>query len=81
VIEDFEKANKGPMLTEVEAKLVKMLAAGLSNRQIAFNRNRSLQTIKNQLHIIYGKFGVNTARELLLKVGELREQNQSLFKE
>ena len=82
MIEDFEREKmRGPYLTEIEAKLVKMLAAGLTNGEIAKIRGRSLQTIKNQLSLIYRKFGVGHARELLVKLGANDKQNPKLFRD
>ncbi len=51
-------------LTSRERHLVRALARGLSNRQIAEELELSEQTIKNQLTAIYQKLGIRSRLQL-----------------
>ncbi len=53
-------------LTATEIKIVRMVASGLRNRQIADTLCVSEGTVKTHLHNIYGKLGVSGRLELTL---------------
>ena len=48
-----------PKLSRAETKVFHLMANGRSNDEIALELSKSTQTIKNQLHNIYCKFGIN----------------------
>jgi DNA-binding NarL/FixJ family response regulator len=61
----------GPMLTEIvenltrrEKDLVRAIARGLTNRQIASEFGISEQTVKNHLTVVFHKLHVRTRLEL-----------------
>lgn len=64
-IEGFELPDT---LTESEREVVRLLAQGLSNEDIAEARGRSARTIANQLASVYRKCGVYSRTELLAKL-------------
>jgi two-component system response regulator DevR len=51
------KSSSG--LTSREQQLIPLIGRGLTNKQIAANLNLSEQTVKNHVHRILGKLGVN----------------------
>jgi DNA-binding CsgD family transcriptional regulator len=53
-------------LTHRELEVLRLLAEGLSNKQIGARLNLSLRTVKFHLDNIYSKLGVNTRTEALL---------------
>ena len=53
-----------PQLTRREHDLVRALARGLSNRQIAAEFSLSEQTVKNQLTTIYQKLRIGSRLQL-----------------
>jgi LuxR family maltose regulon positive regulatory protein len=48
----------GKPLTPREEEMVRFVAAGLSNKQIAFQTNMSVGTVKFHLHNAYQKLGL-----------------------
>ena len=55
--------DKGdPMLTETEALILKMMAKGLTNKQIMDTLHITSNTIKTHLSHIYGKLGLALTR-------------------
>jgi DNA-binding NarL/FixJ family response regulator len=58
-------ANGMNLLTERELQVVRCLAEGLTNREIAERLNLSRHTIKNYLFRIFDKLGVSSRVELL----------------
>jgi LuxR family maltose regulon positive regulatory protein len=52
-------------LTIREREVVRLLAAGLSNRAIAEELVVSANTVKTQVRSIYGKLGVHDREQLL----------------
>jgi ATP/maltotriose-dependent transcriptional regulator MalT len=54
----------GP-LTERELQVLRLMAAGLSNRDIADQEIVSINTVKTQVRSIYGKLGVHTRDDAL----------------
>jgi len=59
-------ANGMRLLTKREEDVVRLLAEGLQNREIAQELNLSEHTIKNYLFHIYDKLGVSSRVELVL---------------
>lgn len=47
-----------PELTRVEREMIGLICAGLTNAEIASARGRSLYTVRNALHRMFGKLGV-----------------------
>jgi len=58
-----EPVAKDPFLTAREVEILRMLEAGLSNREIADQLCIALHTVKNHVHSILGKLGVSTRME------------------
>jgi DNA-binding NarL/FixJ family response regulator len=65
-------AERAGTLTGREREVVKMIAAGLRNRDIGERLAISENTVKVHLHNIYEKLGVEGRLELLLLAQELR---------
>lgn len=63
-----------PTFTPCEASLIRMLAAGLSQKDIASLTNKSYQTVRNEIKMAKTKFGAQTTEHLLvisIALGEL----------
>jgi DNA-binding NarL/FixJ family response regulator len=58
-------------LTEREARLVRILASGATNREIAARMGLREQTVKNRLSMIYGKLGLRNRLELAVHSGRI----------
>jgi DNA-binding CsgD family transcriptional regulator len=58
-------------LTAIERELLHWLAAGHSNADIARARERSPATIRNQLHVLYGKLDVSGRAEAVAVASRL----------
>jgi ATP/maltotriose-dependent transcriptional regulator MalT len=58
-------------LSERELEVLRLVAAGLSNRAIARKLFVSLGTAKSHIHNIYGKLGVSSRVELTNRAKEL----------
>lgn len=56
------------LLSRREVDVLKLLASGLSNKEIASSLNISINTVKNHLANIYPKLGVHTRVEALLAI-------------
>lgn len=54
-------------LTRVETELVEMLMTGMSNQEMATERNRTIKTIKTHLAVINKKMDVETRYKLMYK--------------
>lgn len=69
-VEDFQqrdaRAQLIQTLTSREQEVVRMVAAGLRNKEIGERLEISERTVKVHLHNIYGKLGVDGRLELLL---------------
>lgn len=52
-------------LSKTEEELLRWVAAGRSNREIASLRARSVATVRNQLHSIFVKLGVSSRTEAM----------------
>ena len=48
-----------PELTSREIEILKLIAGGLSNREIAFSLSISESTVENHIHNIYGKLDIS----------------------
>lgn len=59
-------ANGKPILTAREGDILRLLAEGLSNRDIAITLNLSEHTIKNHLFHIFDKLGVSSRMEAVV---------------
>jgi DNA-binding CsgD family transcriptional regulator len=64
--------SNAQLLTPKEQVVLRWLAAGKSNPEIAALLNRSVSTIRNQVHSILGKLGASSRAEALHKSHELR---------
>jgi DNA-binding NarL/FixJ family response regulator len=69
---DPAAAGKAASLTGREREVVRMIAAGLRNRDIGERLSISENTVKVHLHNIYEKLGVEGRMELLLLAQELK---------
>jgi LuxR family maltose regulon positive regulatory protein len=58
-------------LSKREVEVLRLLVAGLSNREMASTLFLSLGTVKSHIHNIYGKLGVRNRAEAIAKAGEL----------
>jgi LuxR family transcriptional regulator, maltose regulon positive regulatory protein len=54
-------------LSEREQEVLTLIAAGLSNREIAFRLHISLSTVKGHTASIYGKLGVNSRTQAITR--------------
>jgi len=48
-----------PILTDREAQILKLIADGLTNREISGNLSISESTVENHIHHIYAKLGIS----------------------
>ena len=60
-------------LSPRERQLIRAVADGCSNKEIAARLGLSVQTVKNQLSIVYEKLAVSTRLELAIYVTRHRE--------
>jgi LuxR family maltose regulon positive regulatory protein len=58
-------------LTEREMEVLRLMAAGLSNREIAAQLVLAMGTVKAHLHNIYGKLGVRGRTQAAARAREL----------
>ncbi len=58
-------------LTERELEVLRLMAAGLSNREIAGELVLAMGTVKAHLHNIYGKLGVRGRTQAAARAREL----------
>jgi LuxR family maltose regulon positive regulatory protein len=54
-------------LTEREVEVLRLIAAGLSNREIAQELVVAVSTVKSHVNHIYGKLGVKTRTQALVR--------------
>jgi DNA-binding NarL/FixJ family response regulator len=52
-------------LSASERAVFDLVRQGLSNKEIAAERGRSVATVKNQLQSVFNKFGVNSRGRLI----------------
>ena len=62
----------GPVLSKVELRVLRLLLAGKTVKEIASLRHRSLRTIEDERARILRKLGAKNVVELLNKVGNVR---------
>jgi LuxR family maltose regulon positive regulatory protein len=58
-------------LTERELEVLRLVAAGTSNREIAVRLTVTLGTVKKHLNNIFGKLGVESRTQALARAREL----------
>ena len=63
-------------LSAAEDDLVECLRRGHTDAQIAQVRGVQVKTVQNQLHTLYGRFGVHSRTELLVALRDGRTQDQ-----
>ncbi|MBB1087918.1 response regulator transcription factor [Lysobacter sp. SG-8] len=56
------------LFTAREAEILRLVAGGLSNKQIARELGSSPNTVRNQIHAVFRKAGVSNRTELALRV-------------
>lgn len=59
-------AREGPPLTERELQVLRLVASGATNKQIAQRLYLSVRTVEGHLANLYGKLGVNSRTEAAL---------------
>jgi len=62
----FEDSNGGKLLTKREKDVARLVADGLTNREIAKDLGLSEHTVRNYLLRVFDKLGVSTRVELVL---------------
>jgi LuxR family maltose regulon positive regulatory protein len=60
------------VLTERELEVLRLVAAGHSNRQIAAELFLTLNTVKSHIHHIYGKLGSASRIQAVARARELQ---------
>ena len=60
------KSNGSALLTKRELEVVRAVAEGMTNRNIAAQLNLSEHTVKNYLFRVYDKLGISNRSELLM---------------
>ena len=58
-------------LSERELEVLRLIAAGLSNREIADELYIAVGTVKRHINHIYGKLGVHSRTQALVRAREL----------
>jgi len=74
-------AMRGPALSPAEFYVLRGIARGVSNREMAAERNRSIKTIEALRHTLYAKLGARKSTDaivLALRVGALKLENIQL---
>jgi len=71
----FNDANGMPLLTHREGDVVRLVADGLKNREIAQRLNVAEHSIRNYLYRIFDKLGVSTRVELILYAFSQRDRS------
>ena len=69
---EFESFENPEPLTEKEVEILRLIAAGYSNKEIADAMFKSTGTIKNQVSSVMAKLGVRDRTRAVLKALELR---------
>jgi len=64
------RSPEQPQLTPVEWELLRDLAHGLSNREIAVRRAVSVRTVANQMGQLFRKLGVHSRLDAALAAGQ-----------
>lgn len=63
-----QPAAESTELTPAERAVLELVAKGLSNKDIAANQNKSEKTVRNQVSILFEKFGIHSRAELIVRV-------------
>jgi two-component system nitrate/nitrite response regulator NarP len=68
-----------PVLTERELQVLKLIAQGLTNKQIAIFLLISLSTVENHIHHIYAKLGISNRAQAVAHFfrGKIVPNNES----
>jgi DNA-binding CsgD family transcriptional regulator len=61
-----------PELTDRENQILKLIADGLTNREISCSLSISESTVENHVHHIYGKLGISNRAHAVAYVFQLR---------
>lgn len=61
-----------PVLTEREEQILKLIANGLSNREISNSLAISESTVENHIHHIYTKLGISNRAQAVAYAFQLR---------
>ncbi len=61
-----------PVLTGREQQILRLIACGLSNREISFNLAISESTVENHIHHIYTKLGISNRAQAVMYAFQLR---------
>lgn len=61
-----------PVLTSREQQVLRLIACGLSNREISFNLAISESTVENHIHHIYSKLGISNRAQAVTYAFQLR---------
>lgn len=72
---DLNDAVGMPLLTRREEDVVRLVADGLKNREIAVKLNVAEHSIRNYLYKIFDKLGVSTRVELILYIFSSRNRS------
>ncbi|XOV78996.1 MAG: response regulator [Aestuariibacter sp.] len=67
---DFESFDQPEPMSEKETEILRLMAAGYSNREIASAMHKSEGTVKNQVSTILAKLGVRDRTRAVLKAVE-----------
>jgi DNA-binding CsgD family transcriptional regulator len=74
------RATTGPAsLTSSEARVARMAADGMSNREIAQSLFVTAKTVENQLGAVYRKLGVGSRERLSSALGELETSASTII--
>lgn len=65
---------QGPDLTDREVQILRLVAEGMSNQQIADDLGISLRTVKNHVHNLLGKLGARRRGEAAAALRRLERQ-------
>ena len=61
-----------PELTDREHQVLKLIADGLTNREISCSLSISESTVENHIHHIYGKLGISNRAQAVAHVFQSR---------
>lgn len=64
--EGVRASRHAPALTELEQRMLRLLALGLSNKEMASELGRAEKTLRNGLSVLYRKIGVGSRVEAAL---------------
>jgi two-component system LytT family response regulator len=67
-----EELSLKVILTEQETKIVLLITDGLSNKEIAYHLNITVETVKSHIKNLYRKLNVNNRVQLLQRAKELK---------